>query len=410
MSSFVIARACFFACIAGICLQAPAADLADGQHDFDFAFGEWHTHVSRLVNPLTGSTTWAEYEGTHTVHKVWDGRANLGELRIEGPAGRIEAMSPRLYNPQSHEWSISYANPGSGTLSPPVVGRFKDGRGEFYGQDTLANGRAVLVREIYTPIDASSRRLEVAYSGDGGKTWETNWKMVDTRIPASITEAIADAARPAEDRALDAGRKPAESLAFAGVKPGMTVVDLMPGSGYFTRILSKIVGAHGKVYAVQPTEMDKAAPERTQSVKSFAGSAGYSNVELLLQPIATLSPPQRLDLIWTSMNYHDLHDPFMGSPDMKRLSTTLLGALKPGGILLVLDHAAAEGSGFSKTDDLHRVDPAAVKAELMAAGFEFVEESTLLRNPQDDHSTPAYKEAMRGKTDRFMYKFRKRAG
>jgi predicted methyltransferase len=274
----------------------------------------------------------------------------------------------------------------------------------------------VLVRETYTPIDASSRRLEVAYSGDGGKTWETNWKMTDTRVaaaqsdsklPAYITGAVADSARPAADRELDAGRKPAESLAFAGVKPGMTVVDLMPGSGYFTRILSKIVGPQGKVYALQPAEMDKAAPERTQIVKSFAGTAQYPNVKLLLQPTKELSPPQQLDLIWTSLNYHDLHDPFMGPPDMTRLNAVLLSALKPGGILLVLDHAAAAGSGFAHTDDLHRVDPAAVKAELTAAGFEFVEESELLRNPQDDRTTPAYKAAMRGKTDRFLFKFRR---
>jgi predicted methyltransferase len=341
------------------------------------------------------------------VRPLWDGKANAGELRIAGPGGRIEAMSPRLYNPQSHQWSIAYGNPSGGTISAALVGGFKDGRGEFYGQETLANGRAVLVREIYTPIDANARRLEVAYSDDGGKTWETNWKMADTRMPAYITQAVGDAARPEQDRALDANRKPSETLAFAGVKPGMTVVDLMPGAGYFTRILSKIVGPQGKVYALQPAEMDKAAPERTRSLRSFAGSAGYENVSLLLQPIGKLDVPQNVDVIWTSMNYHDLHDPFMGSPDMKRLSATLLGALKPGGTLLVLDHAAADGSGFTRTDDLHRVDPAAVKAEVISAGFEFVGESAVLRNPEDDHTLPAFNPAVRGTTDRFIYKFRR---
>src|ERR1044071_2813578 len=224
-------RSILFACMAGMCLHASATDLPDGQHDFDFAFGEWRTHVSRLMRPLTGSTTWAEYDGTHTIRPFWDGKANVGELRIAGAAGRIEAMSPRLYNPQSHQWSVSYGNPGSGTISQPLLGGFKDGRGEFYGQDTLADGRAVLVRELYTPIDANSRRLEVAYSGDGGKTWETNWKMTDTKLPAYVTQAVADSARPEQDRALDAGRRPVESLAFAGLEPGMTVVDLMPGAG-----------------------------------------------------------------------------------------------------------------------------------------------------------------------------------
>jgi len=151
------------------------------QHDFDFAFGVWKTHIKRLLKPLTGSTDWAEYDGTHTIRKVWNGRANLGELEADGPAGHIEAMSPRLYNPQSHQWSVSYGNPRDGSLSQPVSGGFKDGRGEFFGQDTV-NGRAVLVREIYSPLGPGSRRLEIAYSADGGKNWQTHWIMTDTRM------------------------------------------------------------------------------------------------------------------------------------------------------------------------------------------------------------------------------------
>ncbi len=158
-----------------------AADEHAGQHDFDFAFGTWHTRILRLKDPLSGSTVWLAYEGTHTIRKLWNGRANLGELKVEGAAGPMEAMSPRLYNPTTHLWSISYANPRDGTLSRPVIGQFNDGRGEFFGQDTY-NGRAVLVREIYTPIDAKTRRLEIAYSEDGGKNWETNWKMTDTLV------------------------------------------------------------------------------------------------------------------------------------------------------------------------------------------------------------------------------------
>jgi hypothetical protein len=152
-----------------------------GQHDFDFAFGTWRTHIRRLKDPLSGSNDWAEYDGTHTIRKVWNGRANLGELEADGPAGHIEAVSPRYFDPQTHLWRVSYASPRDGSLSSPVVGQFKDGRGEFYGEDTY-KGREVLVRETYTPIDANTRRLEVAYSADGGRSWETNWIMTDTRV------------------------------------------------------------------------------------------------------------------------------------------------------------------------------------------------------------------------------------
>lgn len=162
--------------------DADAPPPRDGQHDFDFAFGGWKTHVSRLLHPLTGSNTWAEYDGTHVIRKIWDGKANLGELEADGPAGRIEAMSPRLYNPDTRQWSIRYGNPHDGVLGKPVIGEFMaDGHGEFYGQETV-NGREVLVREVYTPVSPNTRKLEIAYSADGGKTWETHWKMTDTKI------------------------------------------------------------------------------------------------------------------------------------------------------------------------------------------------------------------------------------
>lgn len=159
----------------------PTAADYDGQHDFDFAFGTWKTHIMRLKDPLSGSTSWLEYDGTHTIRRVQGGRANLGELEADGPAGHIEAVSPRLYNPRTHLWSVSYGNPRDGSLSRPVVGHFKEGRGDFYGQDAY-KGRAVLVREIYSPVDSKTRRLEIAYSEDGGRSWETNWKMTDTFV------------------------------------------------------------------------------------------------------------------------------------------------------------------------------------------------------------------------------------
>ena len=153
----------------------------DGQHDFDFEIGTWKTHLRRLVRPLTGSTTWVEYNGTTVVRKVWSGRANLVELKVDGPAGHFEGLSLRLYNPQSRQWSLNFANINDGALSTPAIGEFKDGRGDFYNQETY-NGRAILVRFVITKITADSYRFEQAFSDDGGKTWEVNWIAVDTRV------------------------------------------------------------------------------------------------------------------------------------------------------------------------------------------------------------------------------------
>jgi hypothetical protein len=153
----------------------------DGQHDFDFEVGTWKTHLSRRLHPLTGSTSWAEYEGTTVVRKVWNGRANLVELEVDGPPGHIEALSLRLYNPQSHQWSLNFANRNDGGMSPPTVGEFRNGRGEFFDQETL-NRRAILVRFVISDITADSCRFEQAFSDDGGKTWEVNWIATDTRV------------------------------------------------------------------------------------------------------------------------------------------------------------------------------------------------------------------------------------
>lgn len=156
-------------------------DARDGQHDFDFEIGAWKTHLSRLLHPLSGSKAWVEYEGTTMVRKVWNGRANLVEFEAEGPAGHLEALSLRLYNPQSRQWSLNFANSSSGTLSQPTVGEFKNGRGEFYDQETF-NGRAILVRFVISNITANSCRFEQAFSDDGGKSWEVNWIATDTRV------------------------------------------------------------------------------------------------------------------------------------------------------------------------------------------------------------------------------------
>jgi len=159
----------------------PALAQKDGQHDFDFEIGTWKTHLRRLQHPLSGSTTWVEYEGTTVVRKVLDGRANLVELKVDGPTGRLEGLSLRLYNPQSRQWSLNFANISSGTLSAPTIGEFKEGRGEFYNQETY-NGRAILVRFVIIKITQDQYRFEQSFSDDGGKTWELNWIAVDTRV------------------------------------------------------------------------------------------------------------------------------------------------------------------------------------------------------------------------------------
>jgi hypothetical protein len=153
----------------------------DGQHDFDWEIGTWQTHLKRLQHPLTGSTSWVEYQGTTVVRKVWDGRANLVELDVKGPAGAIEALSLRLYNPDSRQWSLNFSNSRGGTMTLPAIGEFKNGRGEFYNQDTL-NGRSIFVKFIIQCESADLCRFEQSFSGDGGQSWEVNWLATDRRV------------------------------------------------------------------------------------------------------------------------------------------------------------------------------------------------------------------------------------
>jgi hypothetical protein len=161
----------------------------DGQHDFDFAFGTWKEHTSRLQQPLTGSTTWIEMDGTSVVRKIWNGRANLTELESDGPTGHLELLALRLYDPQAHQWSLTFATSKVGILGmPPTIGEFKNGRGEFYDQEPF-NGRAILVRFTIFSINADSAQSEQAFSDDGGKTWETNWINKYTRVKDGSDEA-----------------------------------------------------------------------------------------------------------------------------------------------------------------------------------------------------------------------------
>lgn len=153
----------------------------DGQRDFDFEIGTWKTQLKRRLKPLTGSTSWVEYEGTTVVKPLLGGRANTAELMVEGPAGRIEGVSLRLYNPQTRQWSLNYASVADGAMTPPMIGAFEGGRGTFYADDTLGD-RPIRVRFVISDITANSAHFEQAFSADGGKTWEVNWIATDTRV------------------------------------------------------------------------------------------------------------------------------------------------------------------------------------------------------------------------------------
>jgi hypothetical protein len=159
----------------------PVSQGRDGQHDFDFNIGTWKTHVSRLQKPLAGSTTWVEYDGISVVREILNGRASLFELTVDGPAGHLEGAGLRLYNPDSHQWSLNWTSGKSGVLGVPTIGEFKNGRGVFVDQESF-NDRVILVRNSFMDITPNSARFEQTFSDDGGQTWETNWVMTFTRL------------------------------------------------------------------------------------------------------------------------------------------------------------------------------------------------------------------------------------
>lgn len=216
--------------------------------------------------------------------------------------------------------------------------------------------------------------------------------------------AVADPGRPAEDVQRDADRKPAEMLAFAEVKPGQVIGELLPGRGYFTRIFAKAVGPKGKVYAIVPESQAAASPP--PPVDGITADPAYGNVRVVATKLSAIGLPEKADLIWTSQNYHDLR---LGrlKLDPAAVNRSVFEALKPGGLYVVLDHAARPGSGPETAETLHRIDPAIVRREVEAAGFRFEGESPALRNPADDHTQRVFEAGIRGRTDQFIYKFRK---
>lgn len=225
---------------------------------------------------------------------------------------------------------------------------------------------------------------------------------------ALIAKAIADPQRPPEDSSRDAGRRPAATLAFAGIRPGNVVADYIANSGYFTRLFADLVGPHGRVYAVELNE-----------IVTFPNVAkGYSGLEQWAQrhPNVTVQTvpasrgavfPRPLDVFWISQNYHDLHDKFLGPVDVAAFNRQVFAALKPGGRYIVLDHVAAAGSPSEVTETLHRIEPETVKREVLAAGFELEAESDALANPADPHTAGVFDKSIVGHTDQFILKFRR---
>ena len=228
-------------------------------------------------------------------------------------------------------------------------------------------------------------------------------------IPPYVAAAVASPDRAARER--DVGQKPAEVLAFSGVKPGDRIADFWPVPPYSTSLLSLVAGPKGKVYAVVPAKLFRDMPEAPAKVAEML--APYPNVAPVVQPFDRFSVPEPLDLVWMGKTYHDFPNVTeMGPLDIAAVNRAVFRALKPGGILIVIDHAAPPGSGFLDTeaDDakrLHRIDPEVVKRQVLAAGFELVAESRLLANPDDDHTKSPFDPAMRNRTDRFVLKFRK---
>ena len=224
-------------------------------------------------------------------------------------------------------------------------------------------------------------------------------------VSPQVAAALADKSRPAEDSAKDAARKPGELLDWASVKPGQKVADLVMGGGYFTRILSAAVGPQGRVYAYQPEEFIKFQAKYGEDQKKVAGA--YGNVTPLTAPLGGLDLPDGLDLVLTVQNYHDFHLQPFPKDTAQKVNAEVFKSLKPGGLYVVVDHVAATGSGLDAPTKVHRIDPAIVKAEVEAAGFKFVGDSALLKSASDTHAASVFDPSVKGKTDQFVYKFRK---
>ncbi len=226
-----------------------------------------------------------------------------------------------------------------------------------------------------------------------------------TKISPAIKTALADSGRPEKDVARDAARHPGEMLTFAGIKPGMNVADFMMGGGYFTPILAKTVGPKGHVYAYQAAEFIKFRPAYGDEQK--AAVTGYANVTPLNMGLAEIAFPAPLDAIITVQNYHDLYLSFGGPDFAQKVTKRLYDSLKPGGVLLVVDHVANTDPEFKAPNTIHRIDPAAARTAIEKAGFKYAGSSPLLVDAADPHTANVFDPSIRGKTDQFIFLFKK---
>ena len=223
-------------------------------------------------------------------------------------------------------------------------------------------------------------------------------------VPGYVLKAVADPHRPQDDRKLDGSRRPAEVLAFSGVKPGETVAEFLPGGGYYTRLLSDVVGPKGKVYALETTTWGQ---DNIAATKAVLSEPGHENVALDLAPLGTFHLPVKADLFWTSLNYHDLHVPKYANVDMAAFNKLVFDSLKPGGSYFIVDHAAQPGTAATASPTLHRIDKTTVIEEVTAAGFRLAGESDALHSASDDHTLKVFDPKVRWKTDQFILKFTK---
>jgi predicted methyltransferase len=221
--------------------------------------------------------------------------------------------------------------------------------------------------------------------------------------PAMMDNSI----RPASDVARDGVRKPTEMLRFAKVKRGQTVVDMLPGGGYFTRAFSQSVGPNGHVIALVADAYAAQFPKAATDIQSLAAEPAYKNVEAAVRSLGNVAPAGSADLVWTAQNYHDLKSAKLPAATAAAINKAVYAALKPGGLYVIVDHSAAAGSGLRDVDTLHRIDAATLKAEVLAAGFKFEGESKLLANPADDRTKLVFDPAVQGKTDQFVFRFMK---
>jgi predicted methyltransferase len=229
--------------------------------------------------------------------------------------------------------------------------------------------------------------------------------FADPGSPSLPAAAVANSDRPAEDKARDALRHPLELVNFAGLKQGDSVADFIPGAGYYTRIFSNLVGPKGHVYAIIPAELAAKRPQMATAMLTLSQTAPFTNVVPQVQPTAETGTGDLLDVVWTSDNYHDMYG-FFGPDAAAAAVGSIFRALKPGGVFMVIDHVANAGAADAPTT-LHRIDPAVVKAQVEAAGFKLEASSDILKNANDPHTEKVFAPDIRGRTDQFVFKFRK---